>query len=149
MRSKKGFTLVELLVVIAIIALLALLGGANYIQSLKRGRDARRKGDLEQLRAALEMYRTDNNAYPIDTTATNQTALETNFTDLVKSTGPLMVGKYLTKTISDPGTGGSGYEYLTDATGSTYNLCANLEINPTTDTCGISSSSGDYGVVNP
>jgi type II secretory pathway pseudopilin PulG len=137
-----------------IIALLAMLGGANYISSLKRGRDARRKGDLEQVRAALEMYRTDNDKYPTAADKTDQSALITNFNDLVTSLGPLVAAGYLTKPISDPGSAATGYEYLTDALGATYTLCANLEINPTSDTCGLQhgaglDSGGDYGAVNP
>ena len=65
MNNKKGFTLIELLVVVAIIGLLASvvvvsLGGARV-----GARDARRAGDVAQLRTALELYASDNNgAYP-------------------------------------------------------------------------------------
>lgn len=136
-----GFTLVELLVVVAIIALLAVLGGANYMTSLKRGRDATRRSDLEQVRAALEMYRTDNAGYPVigSGTATG------DFTALVADAGPLRSPNiYLTKTVSDPGGSALGYEYI--PTASTYELCATLEI-PSGDTC--TAGSGNYGVVNP
>lgn len=142
-KSKNGFTLVELLVVIAIISILAILGGANYITSLKRGRDATRKSDLEQVRSALEMYRTDNSAYPTVSGADNQE----KFTELVKDGGVLRTSPniYLNKTIVDPTGSGGGYEYI--LSGSTYELCATLEITPSTPTC--TSGSGNYGVLNP
>lgn len=61
---KKGFTLIELLVVITIIAILTAIGVASYSTINQRSRDAKRKSDLEQVRSALEMYRTDNGSYP-------------------------------------------------------------------------------------
>jgi len=60
---KKSFTLIEILVVATIIALLATAATITYAQLTKQSRDARRKTDLEQIRAALEMYRSNNNQY--------------------------------------------------------------------------------------
>lgn len=59
-----AFTLIELMIVIAILGVLATLISGNFITSLKKGRDARRKTDLEQIQRALEMYYEDNKAYP-------------------------------------------------------------------------------------
>ncbi len=58
--------LLELLVVIGLIGILA---GAtitilNPEKQLQRARDTRRKADLQQIRSALELYRSDNGAYP-------------------------------------------------------------------------------------
>lgn len=64
MPKRKGFTLIELMVVMAIIALLAMIGGAAYISAQKRGRNARRAADIQQIRSALEMARTDKGMYP-------------------------------------------------------------------------------------
>lgn len=64
MNHKKGFTLIEMLVVATIIALLAAGGVVSYITFGRQARDAKRKGDVEQIRAALEMYRSTNNYYP-------------------------------------------------------------------------------------
>lgn len=59
-----GFTLIEILVVITIIALLASMAIVSYNSLNKNSRDARRRGDIEQLRVAIEQYRSNNNAYP-------------------------------------------------------------------------------------
>ena len=120
-QTVRGFTLVELLIVIAIIAVLSIFGGANYIQSLKKGRDSRRKADLEQIRAALEMYRTDNTGYPE----------AENYADAQDLLRP----DYLTKDMADPNNG--EYEYTSD--GDEYELCANLE----------AEIDSHYCVVNP
>jgi len=61
--TKKSFTLIEILVVATIIALLASGGAVVYTQLNRASRDAKRKADLEQIRAALEMYRSNNNQY--------------------------------------------------------------------------------------
>lgn len=53
---KRGFTLIELMIVIVIIAVLATLGGANYVTSLKRGRNAARLEDVRAIADAQEMY---------------------------------------------------------------------------------------------
>jgi len=60
----KGFTLIELMIVIAILGVLAAMVSGNFITSLKKGRDARRKADLEQIQRALEMYYEDQKHYP-------------------------------------------------------------------------------------
>lgn len=62
--KRKGFTLVEILIVIGIISILFSMGVGSYSAIQRNGRDSRRKADLEQIRAGLEMYRKTNNAYP-------------------------------------------------------------------------------------
>lgn len=64
MKKFKGFTFIEILVVVTIIGLLTSVAVATYSIFLKQSRDAKRKADLEQTRAALEMYRSTNNTYP-------------------------------------------------------------------------------------
>lgn len=60
----KGFTMIELLVVIAIIAILVAVGVASFGTAQKTTRDSRRKQDMKTISSALELYYTQNNAYP-------------------------------------------------------------------------------------
>lgn len=65
MKKLKAFTLIEMIVVVTIIALLTAAGVVSYSTFMKQSRDAKRKTDLEQVRAALEMYRSTENTYPV------------------------------------------------------------------------------------
>lgn len=69
-----AFTLVELLVVIVIVGVLAglVLTVINPGEIRARGRDTRRKSDIEIVRAAVEMYSLDqpNRTYPVGSGAT-------------------------------------------------------------------------------
>ena len=59
-NNKKGFTFIEILVVVTIIGILAAIGLVSYQAVNKKSRDGKKKADLEQIRAALEMYRSDS-----------------------------------------------------------------------------------------
>jgi prepilin-type N-terminal cleavage/methylation domain-containing protein len=63
---KSGFTLIELLIVIALISILTtgLIEIINPAQKMRQARDGQRKADLRQVQSALEMYRSDQGAYP-------------------------------------------------------------------------------------
>ncbi len=61
---KKGFSLIELLVVIGIIASIVGFAAVSYSTVNRKARDTKRKGDMEQIRSALEIYRTDIGYYP-------------------------------------------------------------------------------------
>ena len=64
-KFKEGFTLIELLIVVAIMAMLsgAILYSTNNTR--EKGRDAKRKDELEAISTALTLYYTDNNQYPL------------------------------------------------------------------------------------
>jgi prepilin-type N-terminal cleavage/methylation domain-containing protein len=55
-RLKGGFTLIELMIVIAIIGVLSGLITTSINNARAKGRDARRKHDLIQIRTALNLY---------------------------------------------------------------------------------------------
>jgi len=61
----KGFTLIELLIVVAIIAILAAIAVPNFLEAQARAKVARAKNDLRTVSEALEMYRVDNQGYPL------------------------------------------------------------------------------------
>ncbi|KKS95514.1 MAG: hypothetical protein UV71_C0006G0013 [Microgenomates group bacterium GW2011_GWC1_43_13] len=63
-RFSRGFTLIELLVVIVILGILATVGLTFFTSSQMRGRDGKRKSDLKQIAAALELYNSDYGSYP-------------------------------------------------------------------------------------
>ena len=63
---RKGFTLVELLIVISIIGVLAGFLFVNFSNVRERGRDSRRKNDLNQIKTALRLYYNDYQKYPTD-----------------------------------------------------------------------------------
>lgn len=63
-RRILGFTLIELMVSISIVAVLMAIGVVSYTQANRSARNARRASDMEQVRAALELYRNENPSYP-------------------------------------------------------------------------------------
>lgn len=136
---KKAFTLIELLVVITIMSILIAAAAVNYQKTVQLSRDSKRKADIEQIRQALETYRSENNSYPNTGTNAGLTAL---------------VPDYIGAIPTDPKSG--GYTYVAGAAGVVinYSLCAALENDPQTPltncasrTCG--SVSCNYEKNNP
>lgn len=113
---KKAFTLIEILVVVTIIAMILALGIVSYSTTSRQGRDTKRKADLEQIRAALEMYRSNdpNSAYPASATCGGLTAS--------------LTPNYISKIPIDPT---STYSYYCNVTITGYSLGAYLEGAPT------------------
>lgn len=117
MNKKLGFTIVELLVVSTILALLAAMGMVSYASASRNSRNAKRQSDLEQVRAAMELYRSDNSAYPSDT----------DFVGLVQT---LQDDQYITSNISDPKPAPyTQYSLNLPGACTNYQLCAELEPN--------------------
>lgn len=67
-QTKQGFTLIELMIVVAIIGILTALVTVNLQGARERARDAQRKGNLEHIQVALELYKNDHDPqrYPDD-----------------------------------------------------------------------------------
>lgn len=62
-QKQHGFTLIELLVAATIIIVLATLGLVSYRVAARNSRNAKRKSDLETVRQAMMMYRSEEGAY--------------------------------------------------------------------------------------
>ena len=111
-----GFTLIELLVAATIAIILTTIGVVSYQSAMRKSRDGKRKADLEQIRAALEMYRSDCGSYPAS----------------ISFGGSLVGGKdecsgntYMQEVPQDPRY--STYEYSYTKSSDSYVLCAYLE----------------------
>ena len=133
-RHKPGFTLIEVLVAATIIALLTSIGVVSYQAANRQARDAKRKADLEQIRAALEMYKTDHAGnYPLG--------------DCV-NVNSLGLNSYLPSDVTPPKSGET-YFYKVSADMKNYCVSANLETTPVpasscTDLCG-----NNFGLKSP
>lgn len=75
-NKKSGFSLIELLVVTTIIIVLATIGVVSYRTASRNSRNAKRKADLEVMRQAMIMYRSEEGAYPSGNFASVKTTLE-------------------------------------------------------------------------
>ena len=120
--NKKGFTLIELLVVIAIIGLLSTLAVVALGSARLKARDSKRLGDLKQIQTALELYYTDQNAYP---TGSNISLGDTDYACLNASgfTTKNCSSPYMGVVPKDPQSG--FYKYTTAS--SSYSVTATLE----------------------
>lgn len=70
-QNQKGFTLIELLVVATIIVVLSAIGLVSFSSAGKSARNSKRKADLETVRQALVLYKSDNGEYPNGVTGSN------------------------------------------------------------------------------
>ncbi len=59
-RFKAGFTILEIIVVIGLIGILISMSSFGYVNYSQKSRDSRRRIDLQQLRSALELYRSNS-----------------------------------------------------------------------------------------
>jgi prepilin-type N-terminal cleavage/methylation domain-containing protein len=105
--EKAGFTLFELLIVISIIGLLIAAASVAYSGVQQRGRDARRKEDIQAVQKALEMYYAKNVGYPDNCTPGDE----------------FLPGGLP----ADPKSDTYNYSYDCDAATDTYCICAELE----------------------
>ena len=63
-RNRKGFTLIEMLIVILVIAILALIVIPRLLGAGRRAKESALRGDLQQLRNAIQQFEADCGDYP-------------------------------------------------------------------------------------
>jgi len=63
-RRRKGFTLIEMLIVIVVIAILALIVIPRLLGAGRKAKEATLRGDLHQLRNAIQQFEADCGDYP-------------------------------------------------------------------------------------
>lgn len=165
-KNGAGFTLIELLISISIIAILISIAVVQYSSVNQRSRDGKRKSDLEQIRAALEIYRDDKGYYPPFSKANPPSGgwfscmdsdTYTQFKDVVTPT-------YISEIPQDPKETKIGTVpcYLYNSDGSTYLISATLENTADPDiytnnpsSCGLAREPSyvdqgyNYCVINP
>jgi len=165
-KDMKGFTLIEMLVVLGILGVVAsvLLIEVNPIAQIQKANDARRKGDLETMQHALELYYQDNGSYPTssgDYKILNSSGVTINWgspwqpymSTLPKDPLPANTYVYFSPT---SGSGQTYYLYANLQRGSgdpqacnKGNACTSLTGNagfPSADACG---GTCNYGVSSP
>lgn len=105
-QFNKGFTLIELLVVIAIIGILASFAVASFTSAQAKGRDSRRKADLDAIKKALELFKGDTTGaayYPL----------------AITGAGTELATTYIRAVPTDPSSSSTNYIY--SASGGTCN----------------------------
>jgi type II secretion system protein G len=126
--SHKGFTLLEILIVLAILGILATLLMANYFTSLKKGRDLKRKHDLDQVKMALKLFYSDEQRYPDDNGGGR---INEACSSLPCTWGSSLFGTtanpYMRQLPRDPSGPTSGYYYRQTENGDNFELHACLE----------------------
>lgn len=145
MINRKGFSLLEILVVLAILSVLITFSITALTSVSRSGRDGRRKTDIEEVRTAIEQWRSDKGSYPVKITTEGTT--QNNSLDMsCSSVQGLTDGAniYLNTSPKDPLCTTRRYYYTTS--GQDYTLAARLETgsDPTcqalTNQCGTNSA---------
>ena len=133
MKREKGFTLMEMIIVVGIILILTGIGFSNYIFSIAKSRDTRRKSDLATISKAIQAFANDFGSYPLADSG-QMVACDYNNTVLIACNwGQPMAAfindhlvTYLGETPADPD-GDQDYYYEAGADGNSFSLYAALE----------------------
>lgn len=116
-NKRTGFTFIEVLVVTVIIGVLASVVMVSYAGANKTTRDARRKKDLANLQAALEIYKLNTGSYP-DHSTCNASA---SWPDCLTPWIPGMTDEYVSEMPTDPKQNTASFIANTDTDTYTYN----------------------------
>ena len=104
----------------AILAVLSTAIGGNLLSSISKGRDSKRKQDLQSIAKALEIYYYDHKAYPTP-------PMDIWGAQFVNEADPSII--YMSKLPIDPSFPNATYCYESNGSGSYFKVYANLE-NP-------------------
>ena len=134
-RKSKGFTLIEMLIVIVVIAILALIVIPRLLGAGRKAKEASLKGDLHQLRNAIQQFEADCGDYPATlvglVTKPTSTAGGAGLTlDLIAWQGPYIRTATAGTLPSDPFTGSANWTY-TAATGDVHSAATLTALNGT------------------
>lgn len=140
LHSTRGFSLIELLVVTTIIIVLSAIGLVTFQNAGQSARNGKRKADLESVRQALVLYRSDQGAYPNGDYDAVVAALVSN--DYLSEPAP-----------SEAKSGHAAYRRNDTNSTATFCICATMEGddnpgNSTTLSCSFGTG-GYYCVANP
>lgn len=103
-RARPAFTLVEILIVVIILGILAGIVIPNITSVTTISREANLKGNLSKIRAQLQVYRNQHNAFPSGATFADQMTKYTNIDGTVSGarTGTFRFGPYLEQMPPNP-----------------------------------------------
>lgn len=134
MKKNYGFTIIEILVSVGLIALLSTIGITGFQAITRGGRDALRKTELEKIRSALEIFKSDYGYYP----------------DLSEECIADLPPQYMSDYPQDPKSPDSRYCYIR-VNELSYKICAHLEngVEPDEPLCPeVSNSCDSSGISN-
>jgi len=127
-KRQSGFSMIELLVVATIIVVLTTIGMVSYGKTMENSRNAKRKTDVETIRQALIMYRSDEGSYPVQAVSG----------DYLTSVGTaLKDAGYLSDPLPDDPTAAQYYAYV--SSGTSFTLTATLEPSSANETYSVAS----------
>lgn len=149
---KAGFTLVELLVVISVIGVLMGLTILGLQGARESARDAKRKSDVEFVRAGLEFYKADCKKYPIATSPVDLLS-QSNLRGDGSISTCATTNVYISQMPKDANDPTRAYKYYS-VDGVTYQICASLEGGDLPEvSCGTWNQCGavecNYAAANP
>jgi type II secretion system protein G len=118
-----GFTIVELLIVIVVIGILAVITVVAYNGIQDKAKFSLMQSDLQSIKAALELYKADNDKYPY---TIGQATCTSNWCGWDQRTDDNfiigLVPKYIAKTPQLPSANANNDTYLYQSNGTDYQL---------------------------
>lgn len=146
LKETLGFTLIELMVAIAIVAILATIGIIAFGATQASARDAKRKGDLEDIKKGLYLYRSAGGSFCLGGKGACAAATQYILYKDATSTTPDIIETTLVPNLK----GYPQYRYLITVTGDdAFKISADMETTQaangcTPDTGGAGNSNNDY-----